>query len=71
MIEIEDIKAMVEKSWSKGPKDSMYIATGRGGAINYHELILGRELTEVEKAEFKDGVYEFDGGFLTYKGEYK
>jgi hypothetical protein len=67
---LEDIKELVSKSWGKGHKDGFYVATGRGGAINYHEMILGRELTQEEKDGFKDGVYEFSGGFLTYKGGY-
>ncbi len=69
---LEDIKDLVSESWDKQYRDnrSSYVATGRGEAILYYEMILGRELTQEEKDGFKDGVYEFSGGFLTYKGGY-
>jgi hypothetical protein len=70
---VGDIEVYIKELWYKQPKDikGFYGGTGRGGAILYHEMILGRELTPEEKEEFKDGFYEFNDGFLTYKGTYE
>jgi hypothetical protein len=67
---LEEIQKILESTWKKLPKDNIVISTGRGGAIMYYEMLVGRELTAEEKDEIKDGVYELNNGFIEYKGKY-
>jgi len=68
---LEEIQKIVEDTWVKIPKNNMISHTGRGGAILYYELILGRELTQEEKDNIPDGIYELNNGFINYKGKYE
>jgi 23S rRNA C2498 (ribose-2'-O)-methylase RlmM len=45
--------------------------TGKGGAIAFKELVLGRKLTDLEKASFRDGVYRISPVGLEYLGQWK
>lgn len=45
--------------------------TGKGGAILFKEMVIGRKLTDLEKSSFRDGVYSISPVGLEYLGQWK
>lgn len=71
-LSLEEIRKGLEETWESVPLRNMNLWTGRGGAIMFHEEMLGRELTDEEKEQLKDGIYEIsniDG--IKYLGKYE
>ena len=59
--------------WKDKIKDTRdtTVWTGRGGAINYLEMLKGRPLTPQERRDVKDGMYEISSAKgLVYVGLY-
>lgn len=71
-MDLEEIKKRIEELFYKKPSknDKIVGYTGKGGAIIMQEMLLGREMTEEEKDEVPDGVWDISNG-LKYLGKYK